>query len=309
MADQTPCTASEASTDDAERAEAITPAAFYAAAAASALGFGGGRRTVATAVAANKLVCSKDYYSPLTGHLLPHLHLVHEALRPGRGGRRRPAVWLAGDSSFDNKAWVPHDWSAARNGYENALAGPMQEDVCFHVNAELQAQGHGGPEGHFCVNAAVEMSLLYARGCGLYAQDEFLRDHLEEQDTLLVSVGGNDIALQPLLATLANVGALALTPEAAPAGERTRRADSVLRLTCAVGLNRRASGPSAPAPARWTAPSTPTTRRAGRPPACGRAWRGGRLGSATSSTSSATRWRGTCGGWSARRGRARFSSA
>ncbi|EOD35121.1 hypothetical protein EMIHUDRAFT_227906 [Emiliania huxleyi CCMP1516] len=156
MADQTPCTASEARTDDAERSEAITPAAFYAAAAASALGFGGGRRTVATAVAANKL------------------------------------------------AWVPHDWSAARNGYENALAGPMQEDVCFHVNAELQAQGHGGPEGHFCVNAAVEMSLLYARGCGLYAQDEFLRDHLEEQDTLLVSVGGNDIALQPLLATLAN---------------------------------------------------------------------------------------------------------
>ena len=195
---------------------------------------------MATAVAANKLVCSKDYYSPLTGHLLPHLHLVHEALRPGRGGRRRPAVWLAGDSSFDNKAWVPHDWSAARNGYENALAGPMQEDVCFHVNAELQAQGHGGPEGHFCVNAAVEMSLLYARGCGLYAQDEFLRDHLEEQDTLLVSVGGNDIALQPLLATLAND--IALTPEAAPAGERTRRADSVLRLTCAVGLNRRASG-------------------------------------------------------------------
>ena len=37
---------------------------------------------------------------------------------------------------------MPHDWSAACNGYENALAGPMQEDVCFHVNAELQAQGH-----------------------------------------------------------------------------------------------------------------------------------------------------------------------
>eukprot|EP00964_Phaeocystis_antarctica_P075395 scaffold46517_cov50-Phaeocystis_antarctica.AAC.1 len=35
----------------------------------------------------------------------------------------------------------------------------------------------------------------------MLAQDQFVRDHIEATDTLVVSVGGNDVALRPSVAT------------------------------------------------------------------------------------------------------------
>merc|ERR1719399_2032201 len=39
-------------------------------------------------------------------------------------------------------------------------------------------------------------------------QDEFIRDNLRADDTLVVSVGGNDIALRPTAATIFNMATL-----------------------------------------------------------------------------------------------------
>ena len=44
---------------------------------------------------------ARDYYAPYFGHDASHLETVHEELR--RGGRA--AIFLAGDSSLDNKYW------------------------------------------------------------------------------------------------------------------------------------------------------------------------------------------------------------
>ena len=54
-----------------------------------------------------------------------------------------------------------------------------------------------------CVNAAIEESTLARRAGGrLLPQDEVLRDQLADGDVIIVSVGGNDIAFQPSLATI-----------------------------------------------------------------------------------------------------------
>ncbi len=45
-------------------------------------------------------------------------------------------------------------------------------------------------------------------GGELLPQDEFLRDHLQSNDVLIVSVGGNDVALKATASTIASMGAL-----------------------------------------------------------------------------------------------------
>merc|ERR1711916_268778 len=52
------------------------------------------------------------------------------------------------------------------------------------------------------INASIEESLLRERDHCLLAQDEFVRDHLTSDDVLVVSVGGNDIALSPSASTI-----------------------------------------------------------------------------------------------------------
>jgi hypothetical protein len=54
-----------------------------------------------------------------------------------------------------------------------------------------------------CVNAAVEESTIGGRAAGaLLPHDEFVRDHLSPRDVVIASLGGNDIALKPTLATV-----------------------------------------------------------------------------------------------------------
>ena len=65
-----------------------------------------------------------------------------------------------------------------------------------------------------CLNCAVEESMLRERDSALLPHDKFIRDHMRDQDILIVSVGANDIALRPLLSTILSMLALAwLTPE------------------------------------------------------------------------------------------------
>lgn len=47
------------------------------------------------------------------------------------------------------------------------------------------------------MNCAVEATTLRERQSGLLPQDEIIVEHMTEDDVLIVSVGGNDIALRP----------------------------------------------------------------------------------------------------------------
>lgn len=147
------------------------------------------------------------FYATYKGHTVAHLAAVHAALTAGAPDR--PVVWLLGDSTLDNKYWLLPAGSSAKapalNGYERVLEPPVcVQDVAYHLNAILvdAAPAAGAAPPPVVINAAVEESTLADRSDGrLLPQDAFVRDHLRPADTLIVSVGGNDIALRPTAAT------------------------------------------------------------------------------------------------------------
>jgi len=144
-----------------------------------------------------------NFYSEYHGHHVAHIAKVYEHLRGPDGNR--PCVFFAGDSSLDNKYWF-NDWGKATNGYESILSPPkMKQDIAFWMNDEAQSRNLPW----FALNTSVEASALIDRSIGvLLAQDKFIQDNIRETDTLIVSVGGNDIALKPTAATIANMLAL-----------------------------------------------------------------------------------------------------
>lgn len=58
----------------------------------------------------------------------------------------------------------------------------------------------------------VEATTLNERCLRLRPQDKFLRDNLSSSDVLIVSIGGNDIALAPTPCTIASVAGLLCLP-------------------------------------------------------------------------------------------------
>ena len=124
--------------------------------------------------------------------------IVERALRRDHGG----LVFFAGDSSLDNKYWFG-DSAPAVNGYEAVLTPPtMRQDVAYHANKIFADRAPRWA----AVNGAIEATSLNDRACGrLLPQDAFVRDHVTEDDVVVVRVGGNDIALAPLLCTCANI--------------------------------------------------------------------------------------------------------
>lgn len=82
----------------------------------------------------------------------------------------------------------------------------MKKDVCYWLNLEAETRGQ---EDLCCINTAVEATSLNNRACCfLCSQDKFIQDNIREGDTLIVSVGGNDIALAPLLCTVLSMSAM-----------------------------------------------------------------------------------------------------
>jgi len=163
-------------------------------------------------------VSSSAYYSTYYGHTVSDLSVIELALRrrtrglgrletlPVDSQRARSIVWLLGDSSLDNKVWLSTSESAqALNGFEHVLAPPtMRQDVEYHVNALLMERNLNTK--YACINTAVEATSLNDRAFGrLLEQDAFAARHLQPQDTLVVSLGGNDVALAPLLCTAINM--------------------------------------------------------------------------------------------------------
>jgi hypothetical protein len=126
----------------------------------------------------------------------------------------KPIIYLAGDSSLDNKYWVP---SSGPSGeplpvevpaiYHATLSRPNPKpDVAFWLNHFLSDRATS-------LNLAVEASMLRERDHHLLDHDEFIRDNIRTEDILVVSIGSNDIAMKPTFATICHMLQLAwLTP-------------------------------------------------------------------------------------------------
>jgi hypothetical protein len=153
------------------------------------------------------MIPSNDFYNEYHGHRLDHLELLYSHLRTGVDGKQRnPLIFLAGDSSFDNKHWF-RDKAAAVNGYQTILNPPQsRQDIAYWMNHSLENQQPQLAQKWSVINCAIEESTVGARSCGkLLPQDEFLSSHIQSQDLLVISVGGNDIALHPSLCTILNL--------------------------------------------------------------------------------------------------------
>ena len=122
----------------------------------------------------------------------------------------KPIIYLAGDSSLDNKYWVPSSGPGGEklpvkvpDIYNHTLGRPKPKpDVAFWLNYAL---GNNAT----CINAAIEETMLRERDDALLPHDEFIRDNLRAEDILIVSVGANDIALRPTLSTMRHMFQLA----------------------------------------------------------------------------------------------------
>jgi hypothetical protein len=145
------------------------------------------------------------FYGQYKGHPLEDLALFREitvAERPAK-----PIVWLAGDSSLDNKYWTNKTIGElgikVPSIYEKTLNDPRPKvDVAFRLNEALG-------ERATCINTAVEESMIRERDNGLQPHDEFIRDNIGANDVLIVSVGSNDVANEPLFWTVINMVRLA----------------------------------------------------------------------------------------------------
>lgn len=123
-------------------------------------------------------------------------------------------IYLLGDSSLDNKHWF-EDRNSAVNGYESIMSPAIsKEDVAYWLNYEILDRGL--KDSFVAVNCAVETSRIESRRCGgLLEHDVICRNSMQSDDILVVSVGGNDIALCPTPCTVANMLCLAhCTPSA-----------------------------------------------------------------------------------------------
>jgi hypothetical protein len=154
----------------------------------------------------NTIAFYKEYF----GHQPVYLRKLHAITRESRRGQ--PVVWLAGDSSLDNKAWLkpPPGWLNETvtepqvyfipEIYKKVFDKPkcVKNDVAFWVNDYLQLYLE---QKVTCINAAVEASMLRDRTRELLPQDKVIQECMTKEDILIVSVGANDIAMKPTLKT------------------------------------------------------------------------------------------------------------
>ena len=156
---------------------------------------------------------SKSFYSEYYGHRAQDLQKIHDELRAQ--GKRR-FVYLAGDSSLDSKHWFQTNATAC-NGYEHILWPPtMRQDISYHINQNFANRFIMDAA---CINAAVEEATICEKigeSGVLNAQDKFIQKNITENDILVVSIGGNDIALKPSFSTVFNMGKMMMLNDLEP---------------------------------------------------------------------------------------------
>ncbi|PVI03481.1 hypothetical protein DM02DRAFT_716750 [Periconia macrospinosa] len=153
-------------------------------------------------------IITAEFYFEWSGHKVEHLQNFHSFARKLRP--EAPVIWLAGDSSLDNKYWVPGSGPGGQELgvevpeiYQQALTrATPKPDIAFWMN-------HLYGEKATCINTAIEASMLRERDNKLLPQDDFIRRNIRKDDVLIVSVGGNDIAMKPSAWTIYHMLSLA----------------------------------------------------------------------------------------------------
>jgi hypothetical protein len=144
---------------------------------------------------------SHAFYEEYYGHKIKDLHILKTNLQ--KLNPYKFFIYFAGDSSLDNKYWVKGDEREAVNGYDKILQpASMLPDVSYHLNKLLENSNY------YVINSAIEESTIADRETSLLPHDMFVRDNITNDDILIVSVGGNDIALKPSLNTIFNAAKL-----------------------------------------------------------------------------------------------------
>jgi len=93
-------------------------------------------------------------------------------------------------------------------GYQCVMKHDNQSvpDVAYWVHSKAQYHNMA------CINAAVEEATLSSKISNLNAQDKFIMKNLKSNDILVISIGGNDIALRPTTGTVMAMAGLMLQP-------------------------------------------------------------------------------------------------
>lgn len=152
------------------------------------------------------------FYTEWKGHPIADVSTFHSIILQKRA--EKPIIYFAGDSSLDNKYWVPSSGQfgeplpvAVPAIYHSTLTEPRPKpDVAFWLNHLLGDRAT-------TLNLAVEASMLRERDHDLLEHDKFIRDNLRPDDILVVSIGGNDIAMKPTFSTILHMLVLTwLTP-------------------------------------------------------------------------------------------------
>lgn len=143
-------------------------------------------------------VSSLAFYSEYYGHPISDLKKIYPCLRESSSS----LIWTAGDSSLDNKYWFSNH-SPAVGVYKDLLDPPRSKcDVTYWLNFILEHRKTEDKPGVAAINTAVEATTLNSRSFNLKRHDVFLRDNISKDDILIVSVGGNDVALLPSPCTI-----------------------------------------------------------------------------------------------------------
>jgi hypothetical protein len=150
-------------------------------------------------------ISSSRFYYEWKGHTIRDLAAFRNITLAERPDK--PIVYLAGDSSLDNKYWVDRSGTSVAGAipdiYHKTLNNPAPKpDVAFWMNHILGDRAT-------CINTAVEESMLRDRDDTLLPHDEFIRDNIRPSDILIVSVGANDVALRPNNSTIRHMLQLA----------------------------------------------------------------------------------------------------
>jgi hypothetical protein len=146
-------------------------------------------------------VSSNDFYGEYFGHKVQHLEILYPALREAS----ESLIWSAGDSSLDNKYWF-YDQQPAVGVYRDILDPPVSNaDVTYWINCLIENKSGTRTRRLAAINTAVEATTINERTYRLRPQDLFIRENIQPNDTLIVSIGGNDIAMAPTPCTIASI--------------------------------------------------------------------------------------------------------
>ena len=136
-----------------------------------------------------------SFYSKYLGHNVNDLKVLEQFARR----KSKPVVWLAGDSTLDNKFWLLECDKMAKRAPQNLKPVFERKSYC---RADVAYWMNTMNRDRITINTAVEEATIGRKKKSLNDSDLFIQEYIREDDTLIVSIGGNDVAHDANLATV-----------------------------------------------------------------------------------------------------------